>query len=93
MTMNSIDGDGIGVSLGAAEWRLPKALVERPGPAPGRERPLRMTVRTTSGVVDRGIDDQVSRLRRGIEEDPGSPRMTKSHRGGGYGPCAEVVSE
>ncbi len=49
-----------------------------------RDQLMDLTSGRTPGVFDRSIDNQVSRLRRKIEEDPKEPRIIKTVWGGGY---------
>jgi two-component system OmpR family response regulator len=35
-------------------------------------------------AYDRAVDTQVGRLRKKIEDDPATPRLIKTVRGGGY---------
>lgn len=85
--------DGVGIPLSTAEFRLLKVFVERPGLILSREQLLDLTVGRTADIFDRSIDNQVSRLRKKIEENPKSPTLIKTHWGGGYSLCAEVVPE
>ena len=43
-----------------------------------------------AGVFDRSIDNQISRLRRKIEDDPKTPKHIKTVWGGGYSFATEV---
>ncbi len=85
--------DGVGIPLSAAEFRLLKVFIERPGLILSREQLLDLTVGRTADIFDRSIDNQVSRLRKKIEENPKSPTIIKTHWGGGYSLCAEVAPE
>ncbi len=42
-------------------------------------------------MFDRSIDNQVSRLRKKIEEDPKNPTLVKTVWGGGYVFAADVT--
>lgn len=85
--------DGVGIPLSTAEFRLLKVFIERPGLILSREQLLDLTVGRTADIFDRSIDNQVSRLRKKIEENPKNPSIIKTHWGGGYSLCAEVASE
>ncbi|MGK6317724.1 response regulator [Neorhizobium sp. DT-125] len=85
--------DGVGIPLSTAEFRLLKVLVERPGLILSREQLLDLTVGRTADIFDRSIDNQVSRLRKKIEENPKYPSIIKTHWGGGYSLSAEVAFE
>jgi two-component system OmpR family response regulator len=85
--------DGVGIPLSTAEFRLLKVFIERPGLVLSREQLLDLTVGRTADIFDRSIDNQVSRLRKKIEENPKNPLIIKTHWGGGYSLCAEVAFE
>jgi two-component system, OmpR family, response regulator len=85
--------DGVGVPLSSAEFRLLKVFIERPGMILSREQLLDLTVGRTADIFDRSIDNQVSRLRKKIEDNPKSPSIIKTHWGGGYSLSAEVTFE
>jgi two-component system OmpR family response regulator len=85
--------DGVGIPLSTAEFRLLKVFIERPGLVLSREQLLDLTVGKTADIFDRSIDNQVSRLRKKIEENPKNPLIIKTHWGGGYSLCAEVAFE
>ncbi|PRX09572.1 response regulator [Martelella mediterranea] len=85
--------DGVGIALSTAEFRLLKVFIEQPGIILSREQLLDLTVGMTADVFDRSIDNQVSRLRKKIEENPKKPSIIKTHWGGGYSLCTEVEFE
>ncbi|WP_064681367.1 response regulator [Rhizobium bangladeshense] len=85
--------DGVGISLSSAEFRLLKVFIERPGLVLSREQLLDLTVGRTADIFDRSIDNQVSRLRKKIEDNPKNPTIIKTHWGGGYSLSAEVSLE
>jgi two-component system OmpR family response regulator len=85
--------DGVGIPLSTAEFRLLKVFIERPGLILSREQLLDLTVGRTADIFDRSIDNQVSRLRKKIEQNPKNPSIIKTHWGGGYSLCAEVAFE
>jgi two-component system, OmpR family, response regulator len=85
--------DGVGIPLSTAEFRLLKVFIERPGLILSREQLLDLTVGRTADIFDRSIDNQVSRLRKKIEDNPKSPSIIKTHWGGGYSLSAEVAFE
>ena len=76
--------DGMAVPLSSGEFKLLMALLERPKVALSREQLLDLTKGRDSDVFDRSIDNQVSRLRRKIEQDAKNPRHIKTIWGGGY---------
>jgi two-component system OmpR family response regulator len=82
--------DGLSVPLSSGEFALLLALVERPKLVLTRDQLLDLTQGREAGVFDRSIDNQISRLRRKIEDDPKTPRYIKTVWGGGYSFAAEV---
>ena len=82
--------DGLAIPLSSGEFKLLMAFLERPKVALSREQLLDLTKGRDAEVFDRSIDNQVSRLRRKIEEDPKNPRYIKTVWGGGYMFTSEV---
>ncbi len=82
--------DGLNVPLSSGEYALLLALLERPKLVLTRDQLLDLTQGREASVFDRSIDNQISRLRRKIEEDPKNPRYIKTVWGGGYTFSAEV---
>jgi len=82
--------DGVSVPLSSGEYALLLALVQRPRLVLSREQLLDLTQGREANVFDRSIDNQISRLRRKIEDDPKSPRYIKTVWGGGYSFAVEV---
>ena len=76
--------DGLALPLSSGEFKLLMAFLERPKVALSREQLLDLTKGRDAEVFDRSIDNQVSRLRRKIEQDPKNPRYIKTVWGGGY---------
>ncbi len=76
--------DGVAVPLSHAEFRLLCVFLERPGIVLSRDQLLDLTSGRTAEVWDRSIDNQVSRLRRKIEDDPAQPELIKTCWGDGY---------
>ena len=85
------DEEGVETALTSAEFRLLIAFLERPRIVLSRDRLLDLTAGREGGPFDRAIDNQVSRLRRKIERDPGRPEIVSTVRGGGY--CLSVPVE
>lgn len=73
--------DGRTDTLGLAEARLLRALLERPNQILSREQLLG---RRDVAALDRSIDLGISRLRRRLEEDPLHARLIKTVYGAGY---------
>lgn len=82
--------DGREAALTTAEFKLLTAFVERPRFVLSRDQLLDITSGRTADVFDRTIDNQVSRLRRKIEDDPAHPKIITTIRAGGYSLAADV---
>ncbi|WP_394701515.1 response regulator [uncultured Roseibium sp.] len=78
------------VSLTSADFKLLIAFLERPRFVLSREQLLDITSGRSADVFDRTIDNQVSRLRRKIEDDPANPKIITTVRAGGYSLAADV---
>jgi two-component system, OmpR family, response regulator len=76
--------DGRDETLTTAEFRLLTVLLERPRFVLSREQLLDLTAGRAAHVFDRTIDNQVSRLRQKVEQDPARPEIITTVRGGGY---------
>lgn len=85
--------DGVGVPLSTGEYQLLMAFLERPGLVLSRDQLLDITRGREAHLFDRSIDNQISRLRKKIEQDPKKPALIKTHWGGGYSFTAEVAEE
>jgi two-component system OmpR family response regulator len=85
-----VDTDGIAVPLSSGEYALLLAMVERPNLVLNRDQLLDLTQGREATLFDRSVDNQISRLRRKIEEDPKAPKYIKTVWGGGYSFAAEV---
>ncbi len=76
--------------LTTGEYRLLHALVSHPGRVLSRDQLLDLTADRTAEPFDRSIDNQISRLRRRLEDDPRNPRWIKTVWGAGYMLAAKV---
>ena len=85
-----IAADGAETALTTAEFRLLTVFLERPRFVLSRDQLLDLTAGRRAEVFDRTIDNQVSRLRRKIEAEPGNPVLITTVRGGGYVLSADV---
>ena len=85
-----IGADGVSVALSTGEFNLLLALVTHPRQVLSRDQLLDMTQGRDAAPFDRAIDNQVSRLRRKIEDDARNPELIKTVWGGGYSFSAEV---
>jgi len=82
--------DGRTAALTSAEFKLLTAFLERPRLVLSRDQLLDITSGRSADVYDRTIDNQVSRLRRKIEDDPAHPRIIATIRSGGYSLATDV---
>ena len=83
--------DGVSVPLSTGEYNLLLALVQRPRQVLTRDQLLDLTQGREAAAFDRAIDNQISRLRRKIEDDAKTPDLIKTVWGGGYTLAAEVT--
>ncbi len=72
------------VRLTSGEFRLLKALVERPNEVLSRDELMNALHGRDAGPFDRAIDVQLGRLRRKLGDEGSNPRLIKSVRGEGY---------
>jgi len=77
--------------LTTGEFRLLLSLVSRPGRVLSRDQLLELTAGRDAEPFDRSIDNQISRLRRRLEDDPRNPRWIKTVWGAGYMLDAKVT--
>lgn len=77
--------------LTTGEYRLLHALVSSPGRVLSRDQLLDLTAGRGPEAFDRSIDNQISRLRRRLEDDPRDPRWIRTVWGAGYMLAARVV--
>jgi two-component system OmpR family response regulator len=70
--------------LSYGEYLLLLAFLQRPNVVLTRDQLLDITRGRAANLFDRSIDNQVSRLRRKIEEDPKDPKTIQTIWGGGY---------
>ena len=87
-----VDRDGVAVPLSTGEYNLLLTFVTHPRQVLSRDQLLDLTTGRAADVWDRSVDNQVSRLRRKVEDDPRSPALIKTHWGGGYQLVAEVTT-
>ncbi len=85
-----VGADGLSVPLSSGEYALLLVMLERPRLVLSRDQLLDLTQGREASVFDRSIDNQISRLRRKIEDDPKTPKYIKTVWGGGYSFSAEV---
>jgi len=78
------DKNGAVLPLSTGEFRLLAVLAANPGVVMDRDRLLDLTRGRSAAPFDRSIDNQISRLRKKLERDPGTPEIIKTVWGGGY---------
>ena len=79
-----IGADGEATPLSTGESLLLGVFVRHPGRVLNRDQLLDLTRGRSAQLFDRAIDNQVSRLRKKIEQDARNPEFIKTHWGGGY---------
>ena len=72
------------IALTTGEFSVLKALLEHPRQPQSRERLMTLARGREQGPYDRAIDVQISRLRKLVEPDPGTPRYLQTVWGFGY---------
>jgi two-component system OmpR family response regulator len=84
------DPEGTVVPISSAEFRLLVAFLDHPRQVLDRDRLLDMVQGREAHLFDRAVDNQVSRLRRKVEQDSRDPRLIQTVWGGGYRLACEV---
>jgi two-component system OmpR family response regulator len=84
------DAAGTVVPISSAEFRLLVAFLTHPRRVLDRDQLLDMVQGREAHLFDRAVDNQVSRLRRKMEEDSRDPRLIQTVWGGGYRFAADV---
>lgn len=84
------DPEGAQVAISTAEYRMLRAFLDHPRAVIDRDRLLDLVQGREAHLFDRAVDNQVSRLRRKIEQDRSNPQLIQTVRGGGYMFAAEV---
>ena len=84
--------DGLLVPLSTSEFRLLTVFLNNTKTVLSRDQLLDMTKGREAMPFDRSVDNQISRLRKKIEEDPRNPRLIKTVWGGGYSFTANVTA-
>ena len=85
-----VGADDLIVPLSSGEHALLLALIEHAGMTLSRDQLLDLTRGVSAYAYDRRIDNQISRLRRKIEQDPKNPTIIQTKWGGGYVFAAEL---
>lgn len=85
--------DEVRVELTTAEFNLLHTLVRSAQRVLSREQLVELSNQNGDYSYDRSVDILVSRLRRKMEDDPRSPKLILTVRGGGYQFVPEVSAE
>ena len=85
-----VANDGVVVRLSSGEHLLLTSLIDHAGLTLSRDQLLDLTRGRETQLFDRSVDNQVSRLRRKLEEDPKNPKIILTEWGGGYQFAADV---
>lgn len=76
--------EGNEMALSSTEYKLLKALMERPNQVLTRDQLMNLARGRDFMAFDRSIDVHISNLRVKVETDPGSPKRIKTIWGTGY---------
>ena len=76
--------DGVVTSLSGAEFRMLRIFLGHPNHVLSRDQLMVLSHGREAEPFDRSIDNQVSRLRHRLGEDPADPKIIKTVRGEGY---------
>lgn len=79
-----LDRNQVAIPISTSEFLLLHALLSHSQRVLSREQLLDLTQGRETKLFDRSIDNQISRLRRKIEDDPKNPKLIKTVRSGGY---------
>ena len=85
--------DDVVIPLSTAEFSVLLVLVTHPGRALSRDQILDLARGRQANPFDRSIDQQVSRLRRKLDDDARNPKLIKTVWGGGYLFAGRVTQE
>jgi DNA-binding response OmpR family regulator len=85
-----VDAEGTIIPLSTGEYSLLLAFVSHPRRVLNREQLLDLSRGREASPLDRSVDNQVSRLRRKLEDNPRDPQLIRTVWGGGYMFAADV---
>ena len=85
-----LDAEQVNIPLSTGEFKLLTVFLNHAGQVLNRDQLLDLTQGRDAHAFDRSIDNQISRLRRKIEQDAKNPLLIKTIWGGGYCFTAEV---
>ncbi len=88
--MKLLDREGDWVDVTSGEFKLLEVFLTRPKRVLSREQLMDLTGGHAYAPMDRTIDNQIARLRKKVERNPGSPRLISTIRGIGYSFTCEV---
>lgn len=88
-----VSPDNVRVELTSGEFNLLETLVKSAQRMLSRDQLLELAGSNVAYGYDRSIDILISRLRRKMEDDPRSPKLILTIRGGGYQFVPDVVAE
>ena len=84
LATRSMTKDGASMTLTSGEFSVLKVLVKHPRKPLSRDKLMELARGREYDVFDRAIDVQISRLRKLLEPDPGTPRYIQTVWGFGY---------
>jgi len=88
-----LSAEGVVTPLSGAEYRLLRIFLEHAGHVLSRDQLMMLMHGREAEPFDRSIDNQVSRLRHRLGDDPAEPRIIKTVRGEGYVLAVPVAME
>lgn len=86
------NADNVLVPISSAECKLLAVFVEHPEQVLNRDQLLDMAHGREAHLFDRAIDNQISRLRKKIEQDSRNPELITTIWGGGYCLAVKVTT-
>jgi two-component system OmpR family response regulator len=90
LAAHRLQSGGEEVRLTSGEFRLLRALLDKPNQVLSRDELMNAVHGRDAGPFDRAIDVQLGRLRKKLGDDAAQPRLIKAVRGEGYLFAAEV---
>jgi len=88
-----LSAEGVVTPLSGAEYRLLRIFLEHAGHVLSRDQLMMLMHGREAEPFDRSIDNQVSRLRHRLGDDPAEPQIIKTVRGEGYVLAVPVAME
>ncbi|NNE54119.1 MAG: response regulator transcription factor [Sulfitobacter sp.] len=84
------DRDGRECPLTSGDFKLLTVFLERPKRVLSRDQLMDLVGGNSWQPMDRTVDNQIARLRKKIEREPGQPKLIKTVRGVGYTFASDV---